>query len=509
MPLIWPSLLPAMLVVMIYLPAARFGFISLDDNLYILDNPEIKLGISLAGLKWAFTTLYTTNWHPLTWLSLLAEYQLFGLNPTGYHIVGIVLHALNSVLLFFVFWGLTGKRWRSVAVAALFAVHPLNIESVVWIAERKNLLSTLFWILTIWSYASFVSRPGVVRYLRTALFFALGLMAKPMGVTLPFVLLLLDYWPLRRCSFAEGRRPEAPDFRSSVLMVRHLLIEKIPFFVISFLSVLTTIYAAKTGGAAKSLLTFPLFARFENAFLSYFSYLNMLLRPVDISIYYPYRRFMPLGDVLAAFLLLSAVTGFVIIKANKYRYLPVGWFWYLVTLLPVIGIIQVGRQAMANRYAYIPFIGLFIILIWGIGDLCRRSRRLKYIATAAVFFMTAYYGVLSALDLENWKDSRAAYARALAVTKDNHIAFLGMGNELLKSGRLSLAEKYYREALRIRPDYELAHYNLGLTLRRQGKMKEAEVCFREAIQYDPSLLRAYKELDSPLLKEKKQNERRQ
>ena len=503
--LLWLSLLPALLVVIIYLPAAWFDFITLDDNLYIIDNPGITLGISIEGIKWAFTTLYTTNWHPLTWLSLLAEYHFFGLHPAGYHIVGIILHALNSMLLFFVLLGLTGKRWRSVAVAALFAVHPLNIESVVWIAERKNLLSTLFWILTIWSYTRYVSRPGAKRYLETALLFALGLMAKPMGVSLPFILLLLDYWPLRRFSFTQDRLPEAPDFRRRVRIVVRLVIEKIPFFVISFLSIVITIYAAKTGGAAKSLLAFPLLGRLENALVSYFSYIKLLLRPVEISLYYPYPSFMPLGKTIAAFLFLLAVTGFVIIKANKYRYLAVGWFWYLVTLLPVIGILQVGRQAMANRYAYIPFIGVFIIIIWGIGDLLGRSRRLKYIAAGAVFLMIVYCGALSSRELQNWKDSRAVYARALAVTKDNHIAILGMGNELLKGGKLALAEKYYREALRIRPDYELTNYNLGLALMRQKKMKEAEFYFRETIKYDPSFSKAYEKLDALLLKEEKIN----
>jgi len=505
-PLFWPSLLPALFVFVIYLPAVWFDFISLDDNLYIIDNNQIKLGFSLEGIKWAFTTLYTTNWHPLTWLSLLAEYQLFGLNPMGYHIVGIVLHALNAVLLFFVFRGLTGEKWRSVAVASLFAVHPLNIESVVWIAERKNLLSTLLWILTIWSYLRYARRPGAVRYLEAVLFFTLGLMSKPMAVSLPFVLLMLDYWPLRRFCLAEDRLTGGTGLSKGARMVAPLFLEKIPFFIISLFSVLITIYAAKTGGAAKSLLAFPLLARFENAFLSYFSYLVMLLRPVEISIYYPYPGYMPPGKAIAAFLFILAVTGFVILKANKYRYLAVGWFWYLITLLPVIGILQVGRQAMANRYAYIPFIGIFIIIVWGGGEIFNHSRRFKYAPAFAVILMIVYFGALSALEIDNWKDSRTAYNRAREVTTNNHIAALGIGNIMLGEGNLAMAERYYREVLRIRPDYELAHYNLGLALMRQGKMKEAEFCFREALKYDPSFVKALDSLNSLLLKGEKTNE---
>ncbi|MHB8829536.1 MAG: tetratricopeptide repeat protein [Syntrophales bacterium] len=503
--LLWLALLPGFLAVLIYLPAVWFDFISLDDNLYILDNPEIKLGISWEGVKWAFTALYTTNWHPLTWLSLLAEYQFFGLNPAGYHIVGLALHALNSVLLFLIVRVLTGKRWRSLAVAALFAVHPLNIESVVWIAERKNLLSTLFWILTIWSYVRYVRRPGFGRYLETALLFALGLMAKPMAVSLPFILLLLDYWPLQRFSF-DGIFAGNLERARSVRIAVQLFIEKLPFFVISLFSVLITIYAAKTGGAAKSLLAFPLPARLENAFLSYFNYLKMLFNPVDISIYYPYPGVISPGSALAAFLLLSVVTGVVIFKGKKYGYLAVGWFWYLLTLLPVIGIIQVGRQAMANRYAYIPFIGIFVIIAWGIGDISRRFSRFKFVPVLAVILLIGYFSVLSALELKNWKDSRAAYTRALQVTKDNHIAALGIGNIMLSEGNLPLAEKHYREALRIRPDYELAHYNLGLALLGQKKMKEAESSFREALKYDPSFVKAADKLNSLLSKERKLND---
>lgn len=486
----WPrllfSLFPALLAVVVYLPTAWFDFISLDDNLYLLDNGNIKLGLSLAGLKWAFTTLYTTNWHPLTWLSFLGEYQLFGFNPAGYHMVGVVLHAVNSTLLFLVFRDLTGEKWKSLAVASLFAIHPLNIESVAWIAERKNQLSTLFLFLTIWSYTRCVRRPGAMRYLETTLFFALSLMAKPMAVSLPFLLLLLDYWPMRRFSLSE--RGFSIERRLRTLWP--FVVEKIPFFILSFLSVVITIYAAKTGGAARSLQAFPLATRIENALISCAAYLKMLIWPVDLAIYYPYPRDIPYGGVIAAFLLLAAATGFVVIKTRKYGYLAVGWLWYLMTLLPVIGIVQVGRQAMANRYAYIPFIGVFAMIVWGLDDLFRQNRRFKYAPFLIIVVFTGYLGGLSIHELHYWKNSRAAYARALETTKNNHIALIGFGNELLNEGNPAAAEKNYREALRLVPDYEVTHCNLGLALLRQGKIPEAEFHFREALKYDPNFDKA-------------------
>ena len=475
---------PALLAVAVYWPAAGFDFISLDDNLYLLDNEKIKLGLSLEGVQWAFTTLYTTNWHPLTWLSFLGEYQCFGFRPAGYHMVGIVLHALNSTLLFLVLKDLTKAKWKSLAVASLFAVHPLNIESVAWIAERKNQLSTLFLLLTLWSYTRCVQRPGAMRYLETVFFYALSLMAKPMAVSLPFLLLLLDYWPMRRFSLYEK------GLRMHLRTLCSLVIEKLPFFIMAFLSALITIYAARTGGAARSLLAFPLTTRIENALISYVSYLKMLFWPVDLAIYYPYSRDIPSWGGIAALLFLAAATGFVVLKTKKYGYLTVGWFWYLITLLPVIGILQVGRQAMANRYAYIPFIGIFAMIVWGLGDLFRQTRRLKILSVAAVIAFTGYLTVFSVHELGHWKNSRAAYARALETTKDNHIALIGIGNEMLRAGNPAAAEKNYREALRLVPDYEVAHCNLGLALMRQGKMEEAEFYLREALKYDPSFDKA-------------------
>ncbi len=500
MSLFWLLLLPALFAVAVYLPAASFDFISLDDNLYILDNQKIRLGLSAEGIRWAFTTLYTTNWHPLTWLSLLAEYQMFGVNPAGYHVVGIVLHALNSSLLFTAMQALTRDRWKSVAVAVFFAVHPLNIESVVWIAERKNLLSTLFFLLTLWSYARFARKTGMSRYLWPLLLFTLGLMTKPMAVTLPLLLLLLDYWPLRRFSLvqngsAKGMRGAQP-----------LLVEKIPFLAISLFSVLITIYAARTGGAAKSLLSYPLLTRLENAMLSYASYLKMAAWPVDLAIYYPYPRHIPAMGAIAAFLFLTVVTIAVVLNGRRYRQLVTGWFWYLITLLPVIGIMQVGRQAMANRYAYIPLIGIFIALVWTCGAILRRLPGCRVGAFYPVIIAALFWGVLLSFELGHWKDSEAAYSHALFVTKDNHIALVGIGNTMLGKGKPEAAEKYYRESLRLMPDYEITHYNMGLALMRQGKMKESESYFRNAITFDHGFAKAYNYLGYVLAKQDRRRE---
>jgi hypothetical protein len=500
------SLLLAGLVFVLYWRAIWFDFIELDDNLYLLENSKIKLGLSWESIQWAMTTFHTTNWHPLTWFFLLAEYELFGFAPSGYHIVGIVLHGINTVLLFIVMYRMTKETGKSAAVAALFAVHPLNIESVVWIAERKNLLSTLFWILTVWSYLRYTERPGRERYLIAIFLFALGLMSKPMLVSLPFVLFMLDYWPLRRI-LPDDRGIEKKNLRrKDVAEVIRLLLEKIPFFVLSFLSVLITIYAAKTGGAAKSLLAFPLSIRIENAALSYFSYLGMLITPVNLSIFYPYPRPIAFGCVMAAFLFLLAATVFVIFKIREYRYLAVGWFWYLVTLLPVIGILQVGLQSMANRYLYIPFIGIFIIIIWVICDIFKESQKLKYVSYVIIVALIVYFGFVTSYELPHWKNSETAFARALEVTENNHIAALGIGNVMLKKGDLEMAKKNFRESLRIKPDYELAHNNLGLTLMRSGELKEAGIHFREAIKYDSLFARAYNNLGDLLVKEGKTEE---
>jgi hypothetical protein len=496
-------LLPAAVVLALYWPVTGYEFIALDDNLYLLDNPDIRKGLSPQGISWAMTTLYTTNWHPLTWLSLLADYELYGLNAAGYHVSSILLHALNTLLLFLVLRRMTGETWKCLTVAALFGVHPLNIESVAWIAERKNLLSTLFWILALFAYVRYVERPGWLRYLQALFLFALGLMAKPMLVTLPFVLLLLDCWPLRRLSFVgrggvEGQTNPVDD-RS---ILPGLLKEKIPFFLLSLLSVVITLYAAKIGGAVKSIADFPFSRRIGNALIACVSYLEKTIWPVDLAIFYPYPANRPVWQIAAALLFLTAITFFVVRQRRKHPYLAVGWFWYLITLLPVIGIVQVGFQSMANRYAYVPLVGIFILIAWGAPELLNTQIRRRY-PTAAAVGLILIFSFSTWAQLPHWRNSETAFVYALRVTEDNFIAQAGMGDVFLRRGDLLMARLHYLESLRIQPGYAETHNNLALILMMEGRCEQAAEGFREALKHKPELAEAHNNLGAALIGQEK------
>ncbi|MCX5823320.1 MAG: tetratricopeptide repeat protein [Deltaproteobacteria bacterium] len=496
-------LLLTAIVLTLYWPVTGYEFIAMDDNMYVVENPDIQKGLSRQGIFWAMTTLYTTNWHPLTWLSLMADYEHYGLSAAGYHVSSLLLHILNTILLFTVLRRMTGETWKCLTVAALFGVHPLNIESVAWIAERKNLLSTFFWILTLFAYIRYVEREGWLRYLQALFLFALGLMAKPMLVTLPFVLLLLDYWPLRR--FRKANHDFTEDFPESA-SGRHtlpgLLKEKIPFFLLSLLSVLITLYAAKIGGAAKSITDFPFSRRIGNALIAYISYLEKMIWPVDLAIFYPYPTSRPMWKFTVAFLSLTAVTVFVAFKRKKHPYLAAGWFWYLITLLPVIGIVQVGFQSMANRYAYVPLVGIFIIIAWGVPDLLRTQIR-RWCLPAAAVALILILSFSTWAQLPHWRNSETAFRQALRVTEDNFLAQAGMGDVWQRRGDLQIARLHYQESLRIQPGYAEARNNLAVILMKEGRVAEAEVEFREALKHKPDLAEAHNNLGEALASQEK------
>jgi protein O-mannosyl-transferase len=500
---IGPILALAAAVLLTYWPVTGYDFIALDDRLYVLGNRHIQAGITAKGIAWAMTTLYTTNWHPLTWLSLMADYQWYGLNAGGYHLSSLLLHLLNTILLFLLLRRMTARAGRSFWVAALFAVHPLNIESVVWIAERKNLLSTCFWILTLLAYVRYAEKPEWGRYLLVVITFILGLMAKPMLVTLPFVLLLIDYWPLRRfprkdevCSGAIGHSGGWGSILNGPLM------EKIPLLILSVLSALLTLYAAHSGGAVKSLAAFTIWGRITHALVSYVHYLFKMVWPADLAIYYPYPATQPAWQVAAALLLLSAITGFVLRQNRRFRYFPVGWFWYLITLFPVIGVVQVGFQSMANRYVYIPLVGIFIMVVWGIHELLKKwaGRPYLYVMAGMIILSLA---LSTRAQLPNWQNSEAAFAHALNVTQTNHIAQIGMGNVWFAKGEFQKAQQCYEESLRIKPDYPESHNNLGLIFMREGDVAQAEGQYREAVKDDPDYAEGYYNLGMALLSEGK------
>jgi tetratricopeptide (TPR) repeat protein len=475
-------------ILLIYWQVQYFEFIDFDDNIYVTDNRYVQRGISLENFFWAFISIEAANWHPLSWLSLMLDYELYGLNAGGYHWTNLILHIVNSLFLFLIMNRMTGEMWKSAFVASVFAVHPVNVESVAWVSERKNVLSMFFWIMTIWAYVFYVERPDFRRYLLVIVTFTLGLMAKPMLVTLPFVLFLLDYWPLGRFSLNDLRdNRNASNYESAIKGIKHfsvfrLILEKIPFFVLSAISSIVTVYAAKNFGAIKPLEKFPFDKRIVNAFISYSKYLEKTFWPDNLCIFYPYWINFSIMQIFYAILLISVLTLFVLWAMKRYRYLAVGWFWYVGTLLPVIGLVQVGYHSMADRYAYGPLIGIFIMLAWGVSDIYShwfyRKDSLAITTWAVIILLMA----CTWLQVKYWKDSFTVYQRALAVTTNNHMALSGMGNVFLHQENLTKAADYYLKALHLRPDYADVRINLGIVYLKQGKYSNAISQFQEALK---------------------------
>jgi protein O-mannosyl-transferase len=407
----WPFLICLILGLItfaVFYQVHSFKFITYDDPYYVYKNQDIQSGITPESVKWAFTTGWTANWHPLAWLSYMLDWQLFGPNPAGYHIVNLIFHIINTLLLFIVLWQMTNALWPSAFVAALFALHPLHVESVVWISERKDVLSTFFWLLTMWAYVRFVNHPRIANYLLIVLFFTLGLMSKPMLVTLPFVLFLLDYWPLER-------------FRHCTLY--YLIGEKIPFFVLSAASSVLTFLVQRSSTAVVSLDMLPLKFRILNALVSYIEYMEKMFWPGRLSVFYPHlgRNIPILYAILSAGLLLAA-TVLVIRFAKNHRYLVTGWFWYIGTLVPVIGIIQVGIQGMADRYTYVPLTGLFIIIAWGLPDLLAKWRYKKIVLASLALLIISFLSICTYNQVRCWRNTSTLFQHAIDVTKNNYMA---------------------------------------------------------------------------------------
>ena len=469
----------AAIVVFWRLPSHEF--VGFDDDLYVYENPFVQKGLSEEGFTWALKTFQTGNWHPLTWLSHMFDCQLFGLEPGMHHLTNLLFHIANSLLLYLVLRKMTGTQWRSAFVASLFALHPLHVESVAWIAERKDVLSTFFWLLVMWSYAFYTERPGVSRYMLTLLFFALGLMAKPMLVTLPFVLLLTDYWPLHRVQmFRFTNNRQARKF--SILQ---LIWEKVPFFTLAAASSVVTLIAQKGGGAVTSLDVLPIKIRIANAFISYISYIAKMFWPRDLAVLYPMPHIFLAWQAAVAGLSLFCIS-VVLIRAMRRRpYLGVGWFWYLGTLLPVIGLVQVGVQSMADRYTYVPLIGLFILLTWGIHDFMGRWRRGRIVAAIGAALTLLGFMAGASFQVRHWKTSTTLFTHALGITSDNWLIHYNLGVTLAKEGKLNEAISHYSEALRIKKNYAIAHNNLGIVLSMQGKTEEAIDHYSEALHIDP------------------------
>jgi protein O-mannosyl-transferase len=469
-------LLLAALPLAVFLPVFRSEFIAYDDSEYVTSNVVVRRGLTLTGIHWAFTTGHAANWHPLTWLSHMADVSLFGLNPAGHHATNLALHVANTLLLYFLLRRLTDDPWPSAWAAALFAVHPAHVQSVAWIAERKDLLSTVFWLATTWAYVSWVRRRNAGHYLVIVALFAAGLMSKPMLVSLPVTLLLLDYWPLERL----GRLGDWPRLRA-------LLLEKVPLFLMAAASSIVTFAVQRAGGAVRSLESFPLSLRVGNAIVACVRYLGMLFWPADLAVFYPHPgRLLSLGKVLPAALLLLAFSAAAVALRRRAPFLFVGWFWFLVTLVPVVGLVQVGLQALADRYTYVPFIGLFVAVAWEVPAVVsgRRYGRPALRAAAAAVVLTL--ALAAAAQVRVWKNSETLFLHALRITKDNATIQNNLGDYYNNTGRPADAVPHLIEAIRIRPRYQDHYTNLGRSLFLLGRLDEAAEQFSHALILKPN-----------------------
>ena len=489
----------------------RNGFVNYDDNSYVTQNVQVQGGLSPQSVAWAFRTTHAANWHPLTWLSLELDAQLYSLHPWGYHLTNIVLHAGSALVLFHLLALMTGALWRSLFVAALFALHPLRVESVAWISERKDVLSAFLGFLTILAYVNYVERPGAGLYLWVAVLFSLGLMAKPMLVTLPFVLLLLDYWPLRRYGAANGTGWGLFFQRRSLL---RLVVEKLPLISLAILSSAFTIVAQQRGEALSSMERLPISERIANALVAYLAYIQKMIWPEHLAPVYPLPRVgTPVWEVLVAASALACLTGIAVFERRRRPYLIVGWLWYLGTLVPVIGLVQVGQQAMADRYTYIPMVGLSIVLAWGLSEALEALRIPLFVrGTLAAAVLATCAGVTWA-QIGHWHESVGLWRHAIEATSDNYISHSNLGMALDQLGQRQEAElalvgrhsegqtvrqkclneavEQYSTALTIKEDLAPAYFNRGVALAQLGKTEDAIRDFSEAIHYNSSLAVAY------------------
>jgi protein O-mannosyl-transferase len=527
----------ALATLAVFAPVAWQGFVNYDDSDYVTENTHVQSGLKWGNVVWAFTTGHASNWHPLTWISHMVDCQLFGQWGGGHHLVSVGFHILNALLLLLLLRHMTGALWRSAFVAALFALHPLHVESVAWASERKDVLSACFFLLTLWGYVRYVSKSegrspkaegsfpnhqapiadsrsltagGRAGWYCLALgMFALGLMSKPMLVTVPFVLLLLDYWPLRRLELQtqdsgaaaaeERRRAAAPGpsrFTFHVSRIPRLLLEKVPFLALAAASSVATFIVQRKGGAVSTVLTVG--ERISNALVSYARYLRKMFWPNDLSILYPHPGHWPAWQVIAAGTLVLAITVAVLLLARRRPYLAVGWLWFFGMLIPTIGLVQVGIQSMADRYSYLPLVGLFIMLAWGLAELVPgRPWRETALAWGAGLALVAC-ALLAARQIRFWRDSEALFGHAVRVTRNNYLAFNNLGFYLNNRGRTAEAMENYRLALKINPAYEDALNNLGYSLAGQKRYAEAIPLYEAALRVRPNHAEVHNNLGNAL-----------
>lgn len=480
----------------VYNPVVHNGFVNYDDDRYVTDNPHLRDGIGWKTISWAFTSLDQANWHPLTWLSHALDYRIFHFSPAGHHYTSVLLHAANTLLLFLILQWFTGYTGRSLIVAALFAVHPVNVESVAWVAERKNVLCVFFFLLAVAAYGWYLRRPGIGRHALVTILFAMGLMSKPMAITLPLVLLLLDYWPFRRMRFAGmvDRQIEASvasnegvaygDARFSVETrpIGKLFLEKTPLLLLSVASATITMIAQRAGGALLTSAAHAPLLRLENVVVCYVLYIEKAIWPSHLAVLYPYPHALPVWKAGASAIFLLSATWAVLKYRARRPYLFVGWLWYLLTMFPMIGLVQVGNQAMADRYAYLPFIGLFILTVWTIAEwAARRQVSTKALTVAGVAIVLALAAV-TRIQIGYWHDDLSLWSHALAVTKNNYVAENNFAHALIKEGRPDEAIVHFRAASDLEPDDPVSELNLGIYAQEHGDWQQAVVRYDLVLQ---------------------------
>ncbi|MDM8517115.1 tetratricopeptide repeat protein, partial [Desulfobacterales bacterium HSG16] len=494
----------------VYGQVRNYSFVNYDDQLYVTQNSHIQAGLTLDSVSWAFhfTTIVSANWHPLTLLSHMLDVQLYGMNPGQHHMTNVLFHIVNALLLFFVLTRMTRNLWQSGFVAALFAIHPLHVESVAWISERKDVLSTFFWFMTMLTYVRYVERPGINRYLQMILCFTLGLMSKPMLVTLPFVLILMDYWPLRRLEIT-GLRLQTQRFpgQSSAFSLLSSIREKLPFFVLTIVSCAVTFFVQKSSEAVVPMegYSLTLDMRFANALVSYVSYLYKMIWPHQLSVHYPHPVTLPLWKAGLACLLLISISTQALRTVKRTPYFAVGWLWFLGTLVPVIGLVQVGTQSMADRYTYVPLTGIFIIIAWGIPDLFETYKKsLRNGFGKAVIVISAWTILLTLmmttwLQVQYWRNSITLFQHAINVNPDNVVAHSNLALALAPKGWLDEARIHFIEALRVNPGHLKSHIGLGLICMAYGKLDKAIEHNTNALKIDFESYAAHNNLGNALM----------
>jgi protein O-mannosyl-transferase len=481
--LIWSIVLIIMLTLLVYSQILSHDFVNFDDDGYVYNNQYVRSGISGRGINYAFTTMDKGNWIPLTWLSHMLDVQFFGLNPGGHHFINLLFHIFNSSLLFVFLKTNTQKLYSSLIVAILFAIHPLHVESVAWISERKDVLSTFLFILTLIMYSKYAKQLTLKNYILTLSFFLTGLIAKPMLVTLPIILVFIDIWPVQRISLSQN----FDQFRNNKIIIT----EKIPFVLISIIFSFIAIWSQKIGGTVASSTRYPPLTRLMNALLSYAMYIYKMIWPLKLAVFYPYERNIDFSYVILSALLLLSISSLVVFISKKHPYVFVGWFWFLTTLLPVIGIVKIGTQSMADRYTYIPLIGLFIGIVWGMRYLVIKLNVKKYIILIFVCFVISFYLTITWQQIKTWKNSYTLFEHALSVTTNNWVAHLNFGEILFDQGRIDDAIAHYNQALEYNSSFELAYLNLGTAFAKKGLIDDSINYYKKAIKINNNLQAAW------------------